>query len=112
MSRTTTLIAALEPLALGAPEQLAYLAEQGTPEEVDALAQRFDDAFRQVHPVGQTVLDTALRTLDERLSAMGGPRNAALWTPGGLADGADWVFVRATAVRALALTRTLDAARA
>jgi hypothetical protein len=111
MNRTTTLIEALEPLTLSPAEQLAYLAALGLPESGDELAQQFEDAFRYAHPMGHAALDAALRALDERFSRMGGAENAALWTPAGLAKGADWVFIRETALRALAMARSLDAAR-
>jgi hypothetical protein len=111
MNRTTTLIEALEPLTLGPAEQLSYLAALGLPESGDELALQFDDVFRFAHPMGQAALDTALRALDERFSRMSGAENAALWTPDGLTQGADWVFIRETALRALAMARSLDAAR-
>ena len=111
MNRTDTLIAALEPLALGADGQLAYLAELGGSETADELASQYDDAFRYAHPMGHAALDAALRALDERFSAMSGAGNAALWTARNLAEGADWVFIREKAGLALAMARGLEAAR-
>ena len=112
MNRTDTLIAALEPLALGSVEQLAYLAEQGGSGTADELASQYDDAFRYAHPMGHAALDAALRALDERFSAMSGANKAALWTPRNLAEGADWAFIREKAAGALAMARGLDGARA
>ena len=111
MNRTATLIAALEPLALGPDEQLAYLSALGADETADELAVQFDDAFRYAHPMGHAALDATLRALNERLSAMSGAENAALWSPRGLARGTDWPFIRQTAERALRLARSLDDAR-
>lgn len=108
MNRTAALIAALEPLALGATEQLAYVAALGPGETAEDLALRFEEAFRIAHPMGHAALDVALRALDERFSAMS---DAALWSPRGLEQGADWVFIREKAARALAIARTLDDAR-
>ena len=97
---------ALRLLASPAQSQLDHLSELGVPGGVDELGLEFDDIASAAEDMVESgeLSPSQFETmvpLREKLTAMSGPKHAALWTAEALFQSPEWNGVRALARNAL-----------